>query len=149
VVWGGLHGAYLLGENHLARRFPPTSHRAIAANLSRVLVLVLVCLAWVFFRAPSLADAFTVIRAMATRWSTVAVDVSGSLTRLWQFGSLQNDAAIGVIAYGALGLLIEPLASRESPRLSRALRWGLYYGMLAGILIFAKFESRTFIYFQF
>jgi D-alanyl-lipoteichoic acid acyltransferase DltB (MBOAT superfamily) len=150
VVWGGLHGTYLLVENHLSRRFRLSSSTTpVARVLSRATILGLVCVAWVFFRASSIPAAFTLIRAIGTRWSTLAADVQGSLSRLWQFGSLQNDAAIGMLAYGVLGLLIEPLANWESARLVRPLRWGLYYGMIVSILIFAKFESRTFIYFQF
>ncbi|MCL6558895.1 MAG: MBOAT family protein, partial [Firmicutes bacterium] len=60
VLWGGLHGAYLV-VNHTWRRLdfklPPA--------LSRPLTFLAVVAAWVVFRANSVHDAFAVLKAMA------------------------------------------------------------------------------------
>ena len=63
--------------------------------------------------------------------------------------SLVNDAAIGLLAYVVLAFFIEPLSARDWRLTSRPVRWSVYYAMVAGILVFARFESRSFIYFQF
>lgn len=55
VFWGFLHGSFLLIENGLLSRI---KLKGIATYLYRVVVLVLVFLAWVFFRAESFFDAF-------------------------------------------------------------------------------------------
>ncbi|MBN1529185.1 MAG: MBOAT family protein [Thermoleophilaceae bacterium] len=58
VVWGGIHGTALSGERALrarlgARRIPPLVGWLVTFNV--------VCLAWVFFRAPDLGTAFDVL----------------------------------------------------------------------------------------
>jgi alginate O-acetyltransferase complex protein AlgI len=66
VVWGGLHGGYLVGER-LLRAAVPASPIWQAAWMKLVLAaatFVLVCFAWVFFRATSFAQAFAIARAM-------------------------------------------------------------------------------------
>jgi len=64
------------------------------------------------------------------------------------YDSALNSVAIGLIAYAALGL-IERLDAFDWPTMPRTFRWTLYYGMITSILLFARFESRSFIYFQF
>jgi len=71
VVWGGLHGLYLL-VNHLWRmlrngplamvgRVPVTFRRVMSWAITFLAVVV----AWVFFRAPDFTTAVTVLKAMA------------------------------------------------------------------------------------
>jgi len=59
VVWGGLHGAYLV-VNHLWRktswRVPPIAGWAVT--------FLAVVVAWVFFRAQTLADAIVLLKGM-------------------------------------------------------------------------------------
>lgn len=65
VVWGGLHGLYLVGEHLIrgARRTP--TERSTLRDLAAILItFVLVLVAWVFFRAASLPDAFALLHAM-------------------------------------------------------------------------------------
>jgi alginate O-acetyltransferase complex protein AlgI len=64
VVWGGLHGFYLVGHRlwcHIGWR-PLVRWRATASWrwASRILLFHAVCVGWVFFRASSFATAFTV-----------------------------------------------------------------------------------------
>ncbi len=65
VVWGAIHGLLVMGERVLGW------HRARWTGARRVLhiglTLGLVCLAWVFFRAESIADAWTLLRGIALR----------------------------------------------------------------------------------
>ena len=68
VVWGGLHGLYLC-VNHGWRAVAPRRARGAAGRWSAVagwtLTFLAVTVAWVFFRAPTLAVAFGVLRGMA------------------------------------------------------------------------------------
>jgi D-alanyl-lipoteichoic acid acyltransferase DltB (MBOAT superfamily) len=70
VVWGGIHGAILAIER-AGRRFlglqdakPPSADETRASLFTlgpwvrRILIFHIVCLAWVFFRAASVSDAF-------------------------------------------------------------------------------------------
>lgn len=67
VVWGGLHGAYLI-VNHLwraRRRDADAAPSLLAGFLSWVLTLLAVVVAWVFFRAPDIHTAVTLVAGMA------------------------------------------------------------------------------------
>ena len=66
VVWGALHGMYLVGERVLTRVVPggPLWETTIARAFLGLVTFVLVCFAWVFFRATSFDQAFLVVRAM-------------------------------------------------------------------------------------
>ncbi len=66
VVWGGLHGAYLVGERFLRRVVPssPLWETRFARTFLIVVTFVLVSFAWVFFRAPTFDGAFRIVRAM-------------------------------------------------------------------------------------
>src|SRR5215471_3787802 len=82
VVWGGLHGTYMVGERAAsawwsARDDRPTVPRPVSTVLRWLLTFNLVCLAWVFFRADSVASAFTILGRIAT--SAAAVPGSAAL----------------------------------------------------------------------
>ncbi len=60
VVWGGLHGLYLIGQHACGGRLPrPRAGwlRTAQTVASAVTVFLLVNLAWLFFRAPDFATA--------------------------------------------------------------------------------------------
>lgn len=73
VVWGGLHGTYLL-INHAWRR--ATSRvgdgmlfmRGVGRFAARTITFLAVVLAWVFFRAPTFDGAERVLRGMIAPW---------------------------------------------------------------------------------
>lgn len=66
VIWGMLHGLFLVCERRLAQRFgdrPWVKSVPVRFALG-VLTFALVCLAWVFFRAKDLAQSAMVIASM-------------------------------------------------------------------------------------
>jgi D-alanyl-lipoteichoic acid acyltransferase DltB (MBOAT superfamily) len=75
VVWGGFHGAgQVIGRWRHRRRvaagLPGEPVDASAVLLARVATFHLVCLGWVFFRAGSIGDAFSVLARLVTGWGT-------------------------------------------------------------------------------
>jgi alginate O-acetyltransferase complex protein AlgI len=66
VAWGGLHGAYLIGERLLLRTLPSGAWRETswARAIAITVTFVLVTVAWVFFRASSFSQAFDCVEAM-------------------------------------------------------------------------------------
>ena len=64
VIWGGLHGLYLISQRLLGVARSPTS-RALR-GLRIFLTFQLVALAWIFFRANDAGEAFAVITTIAT-----------------------------------------------------------------------------------
>ena len=70
LIWGGLHGLYLLVNHawrHVAPHLPQRLYlpRVLAAPASWLATFGAVCVAWAFFRADSLRTALGVVRAMA------------------------------------------------------------------------------------
>ena len=66
VIWGGLHGVYLV-INHTFQRVKPKTKvipPLLARALSCTLTLFCVIIAWVFFRAESLSGATSILHSM-------------------------------------------------------------------------------------
>lgn len=64
VAWGGLHGLYLAAERGLRARFAGYRPGAAATLALGLLTYALVNLTWVFFRADSFAEAWSLLRGM-------------------------------------------------------------------------------------
>ena len=66
VFWGGLHGLFLIA-NHLWRGvWPQKGNALIGVFFSRLLTLLAVSIAWVFFRAESTHGAMAILKGMTT-----------------------------------------------------------------------------------
>ncbi|MBT8166643.1 MAG: MBOAT family protein [Acidimicrobiia bacterium] len=68
VIWGGLHGLWLVWERQRALRTTPVPDTAASLFRRRFVTFHLVSFAWIFFRAPSLSTAWEMIRRLATEW---------------------------------------------------------------------------------
>jgi hypothetical protein len=172
VVWGGLHGFYLL-VNHAWRNFAGMVPawlrlpRVMALPLCWLLTFGAVCVAWVFFRADSVPTALGVVRGMGGLNGINLVDrhrgYFGALApRLEQLGIHfvpTTDTTLHFIVYGyaiaamAACLLLpntQTLAERLprlSPRLNLALASAV--GALAAITVCELERPSEFLYFNF
>lgn len=64
VCWGGLHGLYLVCNSYYSKL---TKKRVFAPKLLRIIfTFSFISLAWIFFRANSIMDAFTIISEIIT-----------------------------------------------------------------------------------
>lgn len=154
VIWGGLHGLYILVETLLSQRFSGVAVRFPLRRLFQgVLTFGLVCLAWVFFRANSLADAGYILTAM--------FDLSAGLGAIVQpYYEIALPASLELmLSLGLIGFLMlaDWLISRQPmpeplSRVPLVGRWALYYGLAAAIvisLLLYGVATSDFIYFQF
>ncbi|HTR52463.1 MAG TPA: MBOAT family O-acyltransferase [Kofleriaceae bacterium] len=141
VVWGGLHGAYLIGERALRRVLPSRTWGAFAHGAGGALTFLLVCLAWVFFRAPTFGRAFDVVRGLVGVAGAGAAHVLGF-----------TDHAVVVVAIA--GVLAASWALRERriehvvARTPLLVRSAALAAMIVAIVMMQG-EDRAFIYFQF
>ncbi len=148
LAWGGLHAVYYLMEAYLAAPMTrllevcmvPVWVRRLCAWL---LTFNLVTLAWVFFRASSISQAFMVLRK-------IFFSLSGPL----YLGPSQLALYISILCIIMLFTIMSlqfsgflPLCSQRS-RLPAPLRWSACLALLFGIAILGK-SSNDFIYFQF
>jgi D-alanyl-lipoteichoic acid acyltransferase DltB (MBOAT superfamily) len=157
IVWGGLHGIYLV-FSALTKRMREKIHKAIGLNkvptlhnyFKGTVTFFLVCFAWIFFRANSIADALYIISHLFTGWEGLGIQAR-KVAPFW--GPLNFQLAVGVVSVGILLLLHFFQGDNHFDRwLSEkriGLRWAVYYSMVLTILLFGHFGTQEFIYFQF
>ncbi len=138
VVWGGLHGLYLIGER-VARKLvgaSPLWETAAARAFLALVTFVLVCFAWVFFRAQSFDQAFRICGAMLGDG-----DGASHARYVWTLVPV-----LGIIvAHAALRRTTLEAAVERTPWPARA---AVLAAMLIALTLFPG-EDRAFIYFQF
>ncbi|MDO8033902.1 MBOAT family protein [Janthinobacterium sp. SUN128] len=104
IAWGALHGAYLAihkGWSTFARQVHLPSDTRVGNVLTTILTFIAVCVAWVFFRAPDMPVALTILKGMAGGFGLALPD---ALASHWQ--SLQPAlAAMGMDFYLGGGTL--------------------------------------------
>ncbi|MFT6144582.1 MAG: alginate O-acetyltransferase complex protein AlgI [Myxococcota bacterium] len=142
VVWGALHGSYLLIERVIDRRMGHLSwyHSTVGRLLGWSLTLSATMLAWVFFRANSFEAAFALIVRMVT-WAPGSVDVVNPLTSVIVVGVF--GATVGW-HYVFRNMRVETLVQAVPV----PLRVGILAVMLFAVAM-APGNSAAFIYFQF
>jgi D-alanyl-lipoteichoic acid acyltransferase DltB (MBOAT superfamily) len=138
VLWGGLHGVGLVLERALRERFALdlSQLRGAAAMATSLVTLFIVVLAWVPFRAESLAGALDLLRLMLTPGD-------------WSLNLDQQFALLGF----ALVVLAQHLF-RDQPLQSLWMRLptvllGLLLALLLSAIVLSPGETHAFIYFQF
>lgn len=158
AAWGLIHGLYLIGGratiNLRARGTAviglnkmPHFHR----GLQILITFTLVSLAWIFFRADTLSDAYYVISHLHTGWENILNrDFLDSAIFL---GRTKMDLIIAFASLAFLGL-VHGIERHENMRrfLSdkpAGLRFVLYYIIVAGIVLLSLPDMANFIYFQF
>ena len=142
VVWGGLHGLYLLVERLLRETFgTPVYPRPLPTRLLlALLTYLLICLTWVFFRAPDFASAGKLLSDMAglhSHATPVIATVPLVLTAVVM-------AAMLTVHWLMRDRELEDVVARQPAWIV-----GLIIGLMAAASILAQGEGSAFIYFQF
>ena len=150
VVWGALHGLYLIGHRLLKSAFAAmgvseggTASRWLSlAGMPVTFLLVLVT--WVFFRASSFGDAWVVLRAMAGGQGGTGSPVN---FRLYE---------VGIVAAAALLAALEPWLAGFAERKGIGWWWrlpflfrGFSYAALTLVIVAFGGVTQKFIYFDF
>ncbi|MBC5994984.1 MBOAT family O-acyltransferase [Pontibacter cellulosilyticus] len=163
IVWGALHGIFLIAgeviknQSHL---LPRSIGLAKLPQLQRFMqvaaIFILVCLAWVFFRANSITDALYIcshmISGLSDSVNAIVHDTDG-LRNTWLF--LGQTRTSFLIACGVILLLVlvewllEHQIRLRVASLPAAVRIAAYGAVVAFIYLFGSFKETEFIYFQF
>jgi D-alanyl-lipoteichoic acid acyltransferase DltB (MBOAT superfamily) len=158
VIWGAIHGFIIVIEKVLI-----TQRKAIATSFKRkkltwlhnffslFITLSAVCVAWVFFRAQSISDAFLILKkSVMTNYDTL---FHGGIRSM---GLSEADMYISGLFVGLL-IMFEILHRKKNMAilLSKSpiyLRWSSYLIISLTLLIFGIYGEgyvSEFIYFQF
>ena len=136
VLWGALHGALLVLHRSVAGR-AWTRHVPHVVNVA--VTFLCVCVGWVFFRAPSLPAALTVLHRMA--WSAAGTRLSEATTALVL--ALVAAVALEHVLRGRRGL------GRGFARLPDPVVGLAYAAAAVAVFILIPETGKGFIYFQF
>lgn len=151
VIWGGLHGSYLIPERRLQNASIAgwTIWRTLAGRISlAIATFLLVCVTWTFFRAESLAQALVMAKCMMVPDLAPALYKNGAGWRpvgKWDlFVTLLTMAGMLVSHW----LLRNRTLEEAVERLPSFVWAGINAIMLTAIIMMPG-EDRAFIYFQF
>lgn len=134
VAWGALHGAFLVIEREWRKRWPASGRPGADIALT-VTTFLLVCVAWVPFRAPTPAVAWAFVKGVAGQGSASPVQwlaLAGALCMFawhWRRRDSSLDAWLGDLSEGG--------------------RAAVAATCVIGIFLASGGDERAFIYFQF
>lgn len=139
VVWGGIHGSGLGLERLLGLASnDETRSNKIVIWAKRILIFNLVCLAWVFFRATSIREAFAFLGGLG----------------IWEWRP-EYLTALKFLALFSIPMFLMDLRMESKQeeyvfqQTSPILRTSLGVAAVIAVAFFAANQANTFIYFQF
>ena len=169
LIWGGLHGFYLC-VNHLWQgvRVPVVSASRVAAALSWAVTFFAVVIAWVFFRARTLAGAWQMLGGLFGVEAGSSAYVSPGILRVMDLPVLIGEQRLFLIGSGAVVMALaialwlpnvpQLFGYREYrrapepsswPRWRPNLAWALLSALAFAISLFGMWQHLEFLYFQF
>ena len=137
VYWGGIHGIFLIIQRALPSlpKYEAGVPRAVLRLATSACTFLVVCLAWIFFRAESLDSAFTALASLA------ALDFAEAHPRQWTLAGWSAAALV-------LTHVVQDLRTLLT-RLPKPVRWLIYYALAIAIIRYGSIENTPFVYFQF
>jgi D-alanyl-lipoteichoic acid acyltransferase DltB (MBOAT superfamily) len=171
LVWGGLHGVYL-GINHLWREWrsdkPAAAAGLAARGLSWIITFLAVVIAWLFFRARTMAGAWQMLGGLFGFEAGSSAYASSGILRLMDLPVLVGEQRLLLIGGGAVALallialclpnvpqLFGYREYRRAPEKMAWLRWrpnaawALVSATAFAISLFGMWQRLEFLYFQF
>ncbi|HET7889324.1 MAG TPA: MBOAT family protein [Bradyrhizobium sp.] len=171
LIWGGLHGIYL-SLNHLWQRWRGAAKDASSNHLADIaawaVTFAAVVIAWVFFRARTVAGACAMLRAMFGLGGGSSAYDSPGILRLMDLPIVVGETyllAIGgtaVVLALAIALCLPNVTElygyreyRRAREASRAPRWrpnfvwALVSALAIAVSLFGMWQRLEFLYFQF
>jgi len=141
VIWGALHGFYLIMEKILLFATPEEIRKIKSLRIATgILTFILVLIAWVFFRSPDITSAITLIDSMFGANSqavpilnsmNIAFTIVTMILMLAFHSYMRNRELIVIISNAPIWLI------------------SIIWSLLIAIIIFSQGSNDAFIYFQF
>lgn len=140
IFWGVLHGLFQIVEKMFG--WQKVSTRSLPVRLARIgVTFALVTFAWIFFRQPSIADAFGVLERIVTDQGPLFNPSKTTMVFIF----------LSIVLVSCADVTREFLHIRFD-RLVHApvvIRWSVYYALLLLVLLCGVFDSSQFIYVSF
>ncbi|WP_223262780.1 MBOAT family O-acyltransferase [Sphingobium sp. SCG-1] len=152
VIWGALHGIYLIinhGWQKLAGR-SPIAKSGVAIGAGWIVTMVAVIVGWVFFRAVSVAEAMTMLRAMAGHTTdALAIGNAANWTLILTLGLI---AVMLPNSQHLVSTRIAPAVDRSIARRGDGVMIGIAFTVIFIVwlaMVMASRANSAFIYFNF
>ena len=164
VVWGLINAFYIIFEKYtlgirttFANITGLARHRLLYSSSQIITTFSLTLIAWVFFRAVSIHEAFFVFKRVGSEALTIISDPSTFYPLLMSAGyslNISKENLIALIVALLVLLMVDIVAERAKwsdilMRLPQSVRWGLYYTVIFYIILAGNYGQNAFIYFQF
>ena len=160
IAWGALHGFYLIFALLTKTWRKKINTGTGIANvhwlnntINVTTTFVLVTVAWVFFRANNVGDAFYIVRKFCAIPGELKQVLATKKIAFLNLPGLYNVLlpCFGLIVFLELAHIVQikyrlPDTFGKRPAL---VRWTLYYSGLAALIYLGVYEKHQFIYFQF
>ena len=139
LLWGGIHGAMLAFERTRGKR---SIYHRLPRHVKIMLTFVIVCFAWVFFRADSLGHALAYCRSMIGLAPDAgpAALIAGLIYQPYYLASIAAAAAVTWLCPQTWDFTRKITAPKAAAILAL---------LLAGVIVLATQEFNPFIYFLF
>jgi D-alanyl-lipoteichoic acid acyltransferase DltB (MBOAT superfamily) len=148
IIWGALNGVYLVGGlisapliKKINRITRIDKFRGLHTFFQVIITFILVCFAWIFFRANTVSDAFLIIKKIARFKGPVFYE------------------DLSTLGYSFLGIIFLLIVEFKQEYFGKrflvlnhphfAIRNLAYAVMVLLIILFGVFDGGQFIYFQF
>lgn len=159
VIWGALNGFYLVFalwthkiRKNMAEITGLSKHPGIHKALQVATTFGLICIAWIFFRANRLSDAWYILTHLLVGIEHV-VDLKYMGETVRMLGLKKMELGIAVLSIGVMEVVHLTQRSYNVRQLLSEkpvwVRWGMYYAVLLAIIYLGVFGKNNFIYFQF
>lgn len=150
IIWGMIHGVFLISyqwqrkpRKRIFKKLGIDNNNIAVVLVETFITLLIVLVAWVFFRAESVKQAFEYLAGI----------LSPSLFSIPEFPMMKVCLVISIITF--IFLILEWAGRNEQyaiaglgKKLPGVARWALYY-LLIFIIFFFAGSNQNFIYFQF
>ncbi len=170
IIFGVLEGLVLVYE-FLSKPYRVAISQKMPAWLydtsSQVLTFIFLIVSWTFFKAKDLPEALIVIKkvpgffgeagyfilhananTLVTNMVSV-INTDGTIKSIYTLGDIFVLLAL-VIAAQSISYFERVYGLKERlDQMPLFVRWGIYYVVIAAIVVYGSFEGRQFIYFQF
>jgi len=156
VVWGALHGFYLvfaIATKNIRDVFNKRFHYDNRPYISVITTFTLVSFAWIFFRAQDVNTALYIVKRIFTGIPGLLLNIIKNQSVFEYLGMSYINLFISFVLIFLLELIhyvqTKHNISKLLSNLPIYIRWSIYYIFIVSIMIFGVFENRQFIYFQF
>jgi len=160
LAWGGLHAIYMVialstgtARQRIASTIKFDRIPFVHSAWQWLVTFTLVCIAWIFFRAQNIDDAFTALMTLPSGWGPSAFSMIDGHIHIGTTRIPNNEFLIALVAIAVLEAAhvlqqwgsVRALINRQW----LVVRWFIYSVSLWTLFLFGMYEESEFIYFVF